>query len=388
MTNTINPILVDRIYAMGMRALRRKTSLLKYVTRYDREFNSSFQGDTVVVPLPHVFADSDVGDVIPSNVNPAPSDITPGFGSVTLDNWKKVSYALTDKEVSDLQAGTFTMQFDAAMDALARTIVRNVWLNYLGAYQAVGTPGITPFSSNITIAGAARRLLFRAGVPAENRAMILGFDADAEAINLAIFQQYLQAGTTDTLREGIIGRASGFAWDTDAYLPNFVGGTLSNGTIKAALVNGAVTVGATSMNIDSAILTGTLVAGDIFTIAGNPQQYVVTGATRTAAGNAIAGLTFSPAAVASFADNAVVTFVANHALAAVAMHPQAICFASKPLDNVTFEGGSLIRQYPDPVSGLTVCLEITRQYKQTVAEFSCLWGSSLVRPECIVRIMG
>lgn len=388
MANTIDPILVDRIYAMGMKALRRKTSLLKYVTRYDREFNSSFRGDTVVVPLPTVFEDDDVEDVVPSNVNAAPSDITPGFGVVTLSNWKKVSYALTDKEVSELQVGTFSMQFDAAMDALARTIVRNVWQNYLGAYQAVGTPGVTPFSSNITVAGAARKMLFQAGVPAENRAMILGFDADAEAINLAIFQQYLQAGTTETLREGIIGRASGFAWDTDAYLPNFVGGTLSNGTTKAALVNGAVTAGATSFDIDSATLTGTLVAGDIFTVAGSTQQYVVTGATRTAAANAIAGLTFSPAATAPFADNAVVTFVANHALAAVAMHPQAICFASKPLDNVTFEGGSLIRQYPDPMSGLTVCLEITRQYKQTVAEFSCLWGSSLVRPECLVRIMG
>jgi hypothetical protein len=388
MANTINPILVDRIYAMGMKALRRKTSLLKYVTRYDREFNSSFQGDTVVVPLPHVFADSDVGDVIPSNINPAPSDITPGFGVVTLNNWKKVAYALTDKEVSDLQAGIFTMQFDAAMDALARTIVRNVWLNYLGVYQAVGTAGVTPFTSNITVAGAARRLLFHAGVPEENRAMILGFDADAEAINLAIFQQYLQSGTTETLREGIIGRASGFAWDTDAYLPSFVGGTLSNGTGKLALVNGAVSTGATTMNIDSPTLTGTLVAGDIFTVAGSTQQYVVTGATRTAAANAIAGLTFSPAAKSVFPDNAVITFVANHALAAMAMHPQAICFASKPLDNVTFEGGSQIRQYPDPMSGLTVCLEITRQYKQTVAEFSCLWGSSLVRPECAVRVLG
>jgi hypothetical protein len=387
MANTINPILVDRIYAMGMKALRRKTSLLKYVTRYDREFNSSFQGDTVVVPLPHVFQDSDVGDVIPSNINPAPSDIAPNFGVVTLNNWKKVAYALTDKEVSDLQAGTFTAQFDAAMDALARTIVRNVWLNYLGVYQAVGTAGVTPFASNITIAGAARKLLFQAGVPAENRAMILGFDADAEAINLAIFQQYLQAGTTETLREGIIGRASGFDWDTDAYLPSFVGGTLSNGIGKSALVNGAVSVGATSVNIDSLTLTGTLVIGDIFTVAGSTQQYVVT-ANRLVLGNAIAALTFSPAAKTTFADNAVITFVANHALAAMAMHPQAICFASKPLDNVTFEGGSQIRQYPDPMSGLTVCLEITRQYKQTVAEFSCLWGSSLVRPECAVRILG
>lgn len=388
MSNTISSTLIDRMYAMALKALRKKTSILQYCLRYDREMNASFHGDTVVIPMPATFTDAMVTSVTPSNTPPAPSDITPNFASVTLNNWKKVSYGLTDREVSQLQMGTFTDQFDSAIDALARTIVTSVWSNYTGIYQNAGTAGTTPFASNTAVAQSARKLLNKSGVPMENRAMILNFDADANAIGLGTFQQYLQKGDVETLREGTIKRALGFDWAIDGYLPTFTGGTLSNGTSKAALINKAnVAVGDTSVPMDSATLTGTLVVGDLFTVAGDTQQYVVT-ANATAASNAIASVSFSPPAKVAWADNAAVTFVSNHDVAGVAMHPQAIAFASKPLDDVIFEGGSQIRQISDPVSGLTLNLEITRQYKQTVAEFSCLWGSTLARPECAVRILG
>jgi hypothetical protein len=388
MANTISATLIDRMYAMALRALRRKTSVLQYCLRYDREMNASFQGDTVVIPMPATFTDAMVGNVVPANTPPAPSDIAPNFATVQLNNWKKVSYGLTDKEVSELQMGTFTDQFDAAIDALARNIVTSVWSNYTGIYQYAGTAGTTPFAANTAVAQSARRLLNRAGVPMENRAMILNFDADANSIGLGVFQQYLQKGDSETLREGTIKRALGFDWAIDGYLPTFTGGTLSNGTSKSALVNSAsVAVGNTTVPIDSGTLTGTVVVGDLFTVAGDTQQYVVT-ANATASGNAIASMAFAPSAKVAWADNAAITFVANHDVAGMAMHPQALAFASKPLDDVMFEGGSQIRQLPDPVSGLVLNLEITRQYKQTVAEFSCLWGSTLARPECAVRILG
>jgi hypothetical protein len=389
MSNTINSLLVDRIYAMGLLALRRQTALLRYVTTYEKEvMDNSFRGDTVVVPIPSQRSDSDVTDVVPSNTPPAPSDITLRYASVTLSNWKKVNFALTDFEVSKLSAGTMSDEFSGAIDVLAGNIIRSVMANYTGIYQYAGTAGTTPFASSTASVASARKLLNISGAPMENRAIILNFDADANSIGLSLFQQYLQKGDTETLMEGTIKRALGFDWAVDGYLPTFTGGTLSNGTGKLALINDAsVAVGDTSVPMDSGTLTGTLVVGDLFTVAGDDQQYVVTAAA-TASSNAIASVSFSPAAKVAWADNAVVTFVASHDVACLALHRQAIAFASKPLDDVTLEGGSQIRQIPDPVSGLTLCLEITRQYKQTVAEFSCLWGSTLARPECAVRILG
>jgi hypothetical protein len=389
MANTINSLLVDRIYAMGLKALRRQTALLRYVTTYEKEvMDNSFRGDTVVVPIPSQRSDSDVTDVVPSNTPPAPSDITPRYASVTLSNWKKVNFSLTDFEVSKLSAGTMSDEFSGAIDVLSGNIIRSVMANYKGIYQYAGTAGTTPFASNTSVVQSARKLLNKAGVPMENRAVILNFDADANAIGLSLFQQYLQKGDRETLREGIIKRALGFDWDVDGYLPTFTGGTLSNGTGKLAKINDAsVVVGDTSVPMDDTSLTGTLVVGDLFTVAGDTQQYTVT-ANVTASSNALASVSFDPSAKVAWADNAVVTFVASHDVAGLALHKQALAFASKPLDDVTLEGGSQIRQIPDPVSGLTLCLEITRQYKQTVAEFSCLWGSTLARPECAVRILG
>lgn len=392
MANTIDAILIDRMYAMALQALRVKTSVLKYILRYDayalgQQNLSSFQGDRVVIPIPADFDDSTVSDVVPANTPPAPNDITPRFATVELDQWKKVDFHFTDREISNLQNGIMSDQFDAAIDALARTVVRSVWANFTGIYQFAGSAGVTPFASDTSVVQNARKLLNISGVPMNYRSMLLNFDADANAIGLNVFQQYLQHGTTETLQEGIIRRALGFDWNLDGYLPTFVGGTLSDGSSKAALIDdAAVTVGQTTVNMDETTLTGTLVVGDLFTVAGDTQQYVVT-ANAVAAGNAIT-VSFTPGAKVAWADDSQVTFVADHDVAGVAMHKQAFAFASRPLDNVMFEGSSALRQYPDPVSGLSLCLEMTRQYKQTVAEFSLLWGSTLARPEAAVRILG
>lgn len=394
MANIIDPILIDRMYALALQALRRKTSILQHILRYDstargEENLTSFRGDTVVIPIPAQFDDDTVQDVIPSNIPPVPNDIRPDYATVQLNNWKKVDYHLTDREVSFLQAGIMSDQFEAAMDALSRRIIRSIWSNFTGVYQYAGVAGTTPLTTNTAIIQEARRLLNLAGCPQTMRSVILNFDADANAIGLNVFQQYLQHGTTETLMEGVIRRALGFNWEVDGYLPVFSGGTLDDGGgNKEALINSAtVAVGDTTVDIDNTVLTGTLVEGDLFTVAGDAQQYVVTG-NFTAAGNAIAGLTFSPAAKVAWADDSVVTFVDDHALAGMVMHKQAFAFASRPLDNVMFQGGSQIRQMTDPLTGLSLCMEMTRQYKQTVAEFSLLWGSTLVRPECAVRLLG
>lgn len=390
MSNTINSALIDRIYAMGLKSLRKQTTLLQYCTRYDAILSdTSFHGDTVTVPIAANYDESNVTDITPSNTPPVPTNITPQYASVQLNNWKKADFHLTDKEVSELQQGTMSDQFAACMEALGAVIIRSVFANYTGIYQYAGTAGATPFSTNTAVAQTARKLLNKSGVPMDKRVLINNFDADANAIGLSLFQQYLQKGDSETLKEGAIKRALGFDWGVDAYLPSFTGGTLSNGTGKLAKVNDAsVDIGQTTINIDETSLTGTVVVGDLFTVAGDDQQYVVT-TNKTASGNAISGMGFSPGAKVAWADNAVVTFVADHDVAGLALHPQAIAFASKPLDTTIPEtGASNIRQMFDPVSGLTLCLEITRQYKQTVAEFSCLWGSTLVRPECAVRILG
>jgi hypothetical protein len=92
-----------------------------------------------------------------------------------------------------------------------------------------------------------------------------------------------------------------------------VGGAL----VGAPTVNGALTAGAVTLNIDvaSGVLLGVVAAGDTFTIAGelgSPVHTVTNPVPVVAATNAIAGVTFTPAiATGGTLTGAVMTFASN-----------------------------------------------------------------------------
>lgn len=82
---------------------------------------------------------------------------------------------------------------------------------------------------------------------------------------------------------------------------------------SALMVMGAASAGATTINLDAAAVTGRLIAGDSFTIAGDATVYSLDAAVNANA-NAFAGVTFTPALALAAADNAAVTvsFTADH----------------------------------------------------------------------------
>lgn len=386
MPNTFNDKFFARVYAIAMQALRAETNFLRGTTVVYQGMNQpNTKYGTVQIPIPVPY--DDATDVTASNTPPAGQDTDATPAQISLDNWKEVSFYLTDSEVGRIESGLMAMQIPKAIDALSRTIIKSITANFTSVYNHVGTAGTTPFASSAALASQARKLLNDAGSPRLNRYMFLDSAAEANAINLAIFQKANESGSTDTLTEGIIGRRYGMEWLLENYLPSFTGGTLSNGTGKLAKINNAsVSVGDTSVPMDDTTLTGTLVVGDLFTVAGDDQQYVVTAAA-TAAGNAIASVSFSPAAQVAWANDAVVTFVANHDVAGLAVHNEAFAFASRPLGE-TFQGGNMIMSIPDPHSGLVLTMEMSREHKQTKVDFSCLWGSVCAQPASAVRILG
>ena len=74
----------------------------------------------------------------------------------------------------------------------------------------------------------------------------------------------------------------------------------------------------------------------------------------------------------------------------LAFHRDAFAFANRPLVQSTqdMQLGSRIMSMTDPQTGITLRLEVSRQYKQVVWEFDILWGSKLVRRELATRIAG
>ena len=379
MANTITNIL-PKILARGLLALREQAVMPRLVN-LDYSNESAQKGDTIDVPIPSSLT---VSDTVPSNVLEAPADSAPTKVQISLNNWKKVNFHLTDKQLVDIDKNEhfIPMQMSEAVRALSNQINLTVLQEFKGVYGFVGTAGTTPFASNVTDATNARKVLNQQLCPRDNRRMVLDFDAEANALALAEFQRVNESGDIGVKREGEIGRKFGFDIFTDDQVVTHTAG--GSGT---PLVNGALAVGDTSVAIDGMSGTSGFVVGDVVTFAGHAQTYAITVAPTASSGAQT--VTVSPAIKAIVADNASVTKKASHTVN-LAFHRDAFALAMRPLTSETAGDayGNNIVSMTDPVTGLSMRLEVYRQYKQVVYELDALWGVKLIRPEYAVRIAG
>ena len=104
-----------------------------------------------------------------------------------------------------------------------------------------------------------------------------------------------EAGTTDLRAQGTLLQIHGFTLRESAGVATHVAGTGSG-----YVTNGTQAKGATTITVQSG--TGTIVAGDVISFAGDPDKYVVT--TALSAGSLVIG---SPGLRASVPGNAAVT---------------------------------------------------------------------------------
>ncbi|MDT8445792.1 MAG: P22 phage major capsid protein family protein [bacterium] len=378
------------ILARGLPVLRSKT-MMPLLVRTDFEQEVKQKGDTINFALPGTRT---VGDVVPGPTSPAPEASTSETVPLVLNHWKQANWGMTDKEMGEIEANKdfVPLRMQEAFEAMGQYINSAVLANYKGVYGFAGTPGTTPFATNANEIINARKVLAQQRAPMESRRCIIDADAEANALALSAFQNVAESGDIGTKREGQIGRKFGFDFFYDDNVPSHTAGNLSDGTAHRALLNGAVAVGAKTMDLDATSLTGTVEPGDVFSVAGDSQTYSITNtSTQTAAANALAGLTFEPAAKVAWADNAQVTFKDSHKVN-LAFHQDAFALAFrmpdqglKELDSVEkLESVILI----DPVTKIPVRLEKIRQYKQIRWEIDVLFGTALLRPELACRIAG
>jgi len=380
MANILTAV-IPRLLAQGLMALRENSITPRLVNR-SYESLAGQRGSAIDVPIPSAI----VAQVVsPAAVPPSTADIAPTFVAVPLDQWYEAPFELTDKDLLEVMEGTIPMQASAAIKALANNVDRFILGLYPSFYSFSGTPGTTPFGSSTADATTTRKLLNKELAPLNDRHFIIDPDAEANALNLRAFQDASWSGTFEAIINGRLNERLGFNWWMDQNIPTHTAGTLSDGTDHQALTNGALLAGVTTMAIDSATLTGTVVVGDIFTFAGHTQTYVATNLS-TAAGNAIAAVTFAPALRVNVGDGVVVTFQDTHVVN-LAWQRDAIAFATRPLQQ-TDGLGSVMSSAVDPISGLTLRLEVSREHKRTRYSFDILYGAKVVRPELGARLAG
>lgn len=410
MANTLTNIL-PKLLARGVKSLRKRCVMPQLVNSKTEEIAKQ-KGATIDVPIPTAVG---VSAVTPASTKPAATGLTPGLVQVSLSNWyQNDPIALSDQEMTQINASEdfLPMQMEEAIKALAETVNLSIHNCYkgtdLGVYGWVGTAGTTPFGASVGTASAsqARKVLNQQQCPKGDRRAVLDFEAEAAAIELGEFQDVDKAGDDSVKREGELGRKLGFDWYSDDDVVTHTAGTIDDGATpngRTCAVNllAGYAAGVSAVTVDNgaaASLTGTLVLGDIISFAGHDQTYciiantgstVYSGGTYTAAANAMDGVTFYPPLQSAVVNDEVITVKDDHVVN-LAFHRDAFAFATCPLLEATRDDslGARMVTMSDPVSGLSLRLEVSRQHKQTAYEFDILWGCKLVRPELAVRIAG
>jgi len=133
-----------------------------------------------------------------------------------------------------------------------------------------------------------------------------------------------------------------------------------------------------------------MLEGDIFTIAGDDQTYVVSADAESAG-----AVTFTPALKVAIVGATEITLKASHVVN-LGFHRDAFGLAMRSPDAGIKEllgqriAGNVLESVvlQDPVSKLIMRLELIRGYKMTIWDVDCLWGTALVSPERACRLAG
>jgi hypothetical protein len=375
MANTWTEV-IPKLLAQGLLALRQQAIMPRLVNR-SYESLAGDKGSTIDVPIPSAVT---VANVAPAATPPSTNDSAPTKVAIALDQWKEAAFYLTDKDLLEVMNGTIPMQASEAIKAIANQVDTDIFALYKSVYGFAGSAGVTPFAADLAAYLEARKVLAQQLAPMDPRNAVLDPAAEANALQLRAFQDASFGGGNETIINGQIGRKVGALWVMDQNVPSHTAGTASGATSSAA----AHAVGDTSIPLASAG-TGTLLVGDVITFAGDTQTYViVTGDSDVSNGGTIV---ISPGLKVAQAGATAITVKATHVVNLL-FHRDAFALAMRPFSGADPLGIGNYQSAVDPVSGLVLRLEVTREHKRTRFAYDVLYGVKAVRPELAARIAG
>ena len=246
---------------------------------------------------------------------------------------------------------------------------------YKGASRAYGTAGTAPFASDLSALANVKKIHDDNLTPSFDRAVVMGTTAATNLTLLSNLFKVNESGDTSLLRQGVLGDLLGYAMRVGSTIPS-----VTKGTGASYLVNGALSAGATTITADTG--SGTILAGDIVTFAGDTNKYVVA--------SALSGGSFtiaSPGLRAAVADNVAIT-VGNSYTANVALQRNSTILSTRVPAADADDLASDRQVITDPVSGISIELAVYPGYRMTHYEVGICWGVTVVKPDDIAIILG
>lgn len=341
----------------------------------------------------HVAPAANVSDVVPAMAVPEPTDQTIGTGTMAITKSRAANFGFTGEEQRGLNTGPGYQDVQADMFAQGlRALVNEMESDgaiaaAAGASRAYGTAGTTPFAPTGTAplldSAMVRKILDDNGAPQTGRSLVVDTAAGANLRAVPNLVRVNESGTTMTLRDGELLDLHGFSVRESAGIPFHTKGTGASATTN----NAGYAVGATTLTLASAG-TGTIVAGDVITLAGDTNPYVVVTGDADVSGGGTITIAKPGLRVAIPAATTAITVVASHRKN-VAFSQDALVLAARA-PALPQEGDLALDRLllTDPRSGLVFEVSIYPGYRKIRAEVAMAWGWKAVKSEHIALLLG
>lgn len=326
------------------------------------------------------------GDITAGVTPPNDGDQTIGDQEIKITKARRVPIRWTGEEErgsGPAAAAIQGAQIQQAIRTLCNEIEADIADLYKVASRAAGTAATTPFGTagDYTAASLTRKILVDNGAPVSDMQLVLDTAAGA---NLRGKQASSSQEFGDTmLRQGVLLDINGMMVRESGQTKTHTKGTAASATTNTA----GYAVGATTITLASAG-TGTILAGDVITFAGDTNQYVVTTGDADVSNGGTVVLAAPGLRQAIPASATAITVVASSPRN-MGFARSAIVLAQRlPALPANGDLASDRTSIVDPRSGLSFEVALYPQYRQMQWEVSCAWGVKVIKPEHVAVLLG
>lgn len=338
----------------------------------------------------HVVPAATAGDITPAVTPPDDGDQTIGNVELSITKARRAPFRWNGEQSRGLDnggPGRLSIQQDQIAQAM-RTLCNEMEVDLateaaLKASRAYGTATTAPFASNLADPAQLRKILDDNGAGAGDRHLVINTTAGAAVRTLAQLTKANEAADTTLLRQGTLLDIHGFQLRESAQVVRPASGTGASATTN----NAGYAVGATVITLASAG-TGTIIAGDVITFAGDTNKYVVASGDADVSNAGTITLAAPGLRKAIAASTTAITVVAISARN-VAFRRNALVLAAR-LPALPKEGDMADDRTTivDPRSGFAFEIAMYKQYRQVQWEVCAAWGVKAVKPEHMAILLG
>lgn len=377
--NTITNLIPDLYTALDV-VSRELVGIIPSVTS-DMTFERAAVGQTVRSPVAPA---STASDITPAVIPPDDGEQTIGNVSMTISKARRVPIRWNGEQSLGLnnngpsRSRIMVDQFTQGMRTLCNEVEADLAALYVSASRAYGTAGTTPFGTvgDFSDASNALKLLKDNGAPLGDVSLVI--DTVAGAKMLGLQSRYDIAGDVAMQNQGVLIQKAGINLRESAKINTPAVGTGASYTTNTA----GYAVGATAITLITG--TGTILAGDVVTFAGDTNKYVVA----SALSGGVVTLA-APGLLKAIPASATAVTVVGAATRNMVFSRNAIALATRapalPEEGDSAEDREIIT---DPRSGLSFEVAMYKQYRQVQYEIALAWGVKVVKAEHLGLLLG